>query len=432
MSVRVALIGAGVTSSLAACRLAARGVDVVVLEQRSIGHGSSSRSAACIRAQWGTPETVKGMRYSKAFYSVFHDELEIPPDERQTVFRKNGYLFLYEDPGAVLPAERADAEREWREAQRRVRMQREFGVEVEVLDGRQVTEGWGHLRTEGVVGATWCHDDGFLIPSEIYQRGFDRSKELGATVRQNHEVVEARRDGGRIGAVLTSGGWIEADWFVNCAGPWAPRVSRRLGGMELSIAPTKRYLWYVAQRGIMPQEAWDRLPMTIYGMRPNHRAYTRPDGVHLMMGCAHETRPETEFSSEDQDAVRPGFGHDDPDGYAWTVLATVGEYFPDVVEKAGLVHTTCGFYDSTPDDNPLIGVDASVANLVHAAGFSGHGIMQAPLTARLIEALVLGEVETDPLGGRCVRLPKPFDGFTVNLGRFAPDRRFSSEERVVL
>src|SRR5229473_3015067 len=79
----VIIIGGGATSALIAVRLAERGFRVTVLEKAQLGNGSSSRSAAGIRAQFSTEETVVGMQYSEWWYSHFHDLLHSPTDTRQ-------------------------------------------------------------------------------------------------------------------------------------------------------------------------------------------------------------------------------------------------------------------------------------------------------------------------------------------------------------
>src|SRR5207247_10175361 len=88
------LIGGGSTNALTAVRLAERGFRVIVLEKAKIGNGSSSRSAAGIRAQFSVEETVIGMQYSKWWYRQFHEVLETPSERRQPVIRQNGYLCL--------------------------------------------------------------------------------------------------------------------------------------------------------------------------------------------------------------------------------------------------------------------------------------------------------------------------------------------------
>src|SRR5256712_13103990 len=95
----VVIIGGGATSALIAVRLAERGLRVTVLEKAHVGNGSSSRSAAGIRAQFSTEETGVGMQYSQWWYTHFHDVLQSPPDVReQPAIHQTGYLFLYESP----------------------------------------------------------------------------------------------------------------------------------------------------------------------------------------------------------------------------------------------------------------------------------------------------------------------------------------------
>src|SRR5260370_34234144 len=112
---RVALIGGGATSVLAAIRLAERGFAVTVVEKAALGNGSSSRSNAGIRAQFGVEATIVGMRYSEWWYSHFHDLLHTPAERRQPVLQQNGYLVLYEGPAAAAAAAPEQAWRARRE-----------------------------------------------------------------------------------------------------------------------------------------------------------------------------------------------------------------------------------------------------------------------------------------------------------------------------
>src|SRR5436853_6836945 len=57
---QVVLLGGGSSSALTALRLPERGFRVIVLETAKIGHGSSIRSAAGIRAQHSVEHTVIG------------------------------------------------------------------------------------------------------------------------------------------------------------------------------------------------------------------------------------------------------------------------------------------------------------------------------------------------------------------------------------
>ena len=53
------------------------------------------------------------------------------------------------------------------------------------------------------------------------------------------------------------------------------------------------------------------------------------------------------------------------------------------------------YYEMTPDDHPIVGAVPGVDGLYIAAGFSGHGFMHAPATARLIvEEMLDGKAHT--------------------------------------
>ncbi len=431
----VVLIGGGSTNALTAVRLAERGFRVTVLEKAKIGNGSSSRSAAGIRAQFSIEETVIGMQYSEWWYTHFHQHLRTPPETSQSVIQQNGYLFLYEDPEQAAPVWKPGARGEmaqtWQVARANVAMQQQIGLPVEILKPQEIHYRWPHIEPDRLVGATWCPGDGFLYPQMIYMEGFRRAQELGVVLLQETEVVGATLRGGRIITLETTKGPIAADWFVNGTNAWAPRLSRRIGGMPLPIAPLKRYLYFMKPgRPIMSNEEWHRLPMTIYGIGRGRGAHSRPENELLMLAWAHETAPEDDFDDADQDRIDPPFQHSHGvDNYGYAILEQVMSFAPSLADAGGLIATTTGFYGTTPDANPLIGIDANHSNLVHAAGFSGHGLMHAPITAVLVEAMLAGDVENGQ-----VRLPAPFEKHTIDLSAFDPGRTFapSRKEGLVL
>ena len=146
----VVLIGGGSTNALIAVRLAERGFHVTILEKAKIGNGSSSRSAAGIRAQFSIEETVVGMQYSEWWYTQFHEILHTPIERNQPVIQQNGYLFLYEDPEQAAPAWkpgiRSAAAQSWHQAHANVAMQKKVGLPVEILTPKEVNQRWQHHR----------------------------------------------------------------------------------------------------------------------------------------------------------------------------------------------------------------------------------------------------------------------------------------------
>ena len=364
------MIGAGITGSLVAQRLGRLGWRVTVIEGATVGAGSSSRTAAGIRQQFSTPETVMGMRYSVSAYRQFPAQVE----GSSVPIVQNGYLFLLATQDAV------DA------ARARVVMQHRCGlIEVELLEGHALAERFPWVERRAVLAATWCPSDGFLHPAVVYNDAMADAVRLGARLVQHAPVVGATHRNGRIVEVHTAKGNFAADLFIDATNAWSPRLAVALGGTVLPIAPLKRYLWFAERAGSMSAEQLAAMPLTI---GPDG-AYCRPENKEsMLMGWAHDARPEPEFTYDDQDRIEPDFFHKTgPDSKAYEAWGNLAEVIPALGEFGGITATTSGYYATTPDHNPFMGYDPACPNLLRLAGFSGHGAMFGPFTARVAEAL---------------------------------------------
>ncbi len=371
MGQRAVVIGAGITGTLMAHALSVRGWAVTVLEGEHLGAGSSSRTAAGIRQQFSTPETVAGMRYSVDFYRRFREL--VGGDDTPIV--QNGYLFL------LATQEEVEA------GERRVRMQHRVGLtEAERLDHAALLERFAWLDRHAVLGATWCPTDGFLHPAAVYNEAAAAAVRLGAVLVQHAPVVGVESAGGRIQAVTTPRGRFEADVFIDATNAWSPRLARVLGATELPILALKRYLWFVERAGSLTEADLVGMPLVV---APSG-AYCRPENARsLLIGWAHDAKPEPDFSYEDQDRVVDPYGHSaGTESMAYEAWAAIAEVIPAVGEFAGVTATTSGFYASTPDHNPFLSYDPLRENLIRLAGFSGHGAMFGPFTALVGVALV--------------------------------------------
>ena len=385
-------------------RLRRAGWDVTVIEARYVGAGSSSRTAAGIRQQFSTPETVLGMRYSVDIYRRFPEEvggLVVPIVE-------NGYLFLLRD-GLQAAAER-------------VEMQRSCGLrEVELLDPQATARRFPFVDSQEIVGATWCPSDGFLRPEIVYGEAAASARSRGVEFAVGAPVDAARHRNGRLDGVRAGGRWFEADLYIDATNAWSPRLANVLQGTPLPIDPLKRYLWFAARGGQMTAAELMSMPMVV---TPGG-AYCHPEnGETLMMGWAHRASPEPDFVDADQDRVEAAFDHRaGPDSKAYEAWLALAELMPPLGEFNGVRATTSGFYASTPDHNPFLGYDPAIPNLMRLVGFSGHGAMFGPFTARVAECLAEagGDVATVEVLGR-----------DVPIAAFGMKRVFEAHEQMVI
>lgn len=427
-SADVVVIGGGANGALITLELVQRGYSVIALEKGSLGNGSSSRSAACIRAQFDEKDNVLGMMYAEWFFRNFYDCIGLDTiSQQEWIFQQNGYLFLYEDPDAG--ADHGDLATIWDNAQRRASMHRALGLNVYILDRHQVHEAWPHINPDRVVGATFCHSDGFLNHDRVYQLGFQRAQELGALLFTDTEVLGAEHLGDNIVKLKTSRGDFSSKWVVNATNAWAPRLSKALGGMDLPIDVLKRYLYWVKPgSNFLPGIQWRDFPFTIFGMSADRRAYIRPHHNELMFGWAHsDAKPENSFSDGDQDIIERDF-HPQAAGEAayWLKFRLSVNDFSTAMAEAGHAKATSGYYAETPDRHPIIDVDTRIPNLIHAVGFSGHGLMMSPVTAQVVANIISNEGNIPD--GRIV-LPSTFrPSTTLSCTSFAANRDFYAKK----
>ncbi len=401
------VIGGGITGTLCAHALLQQGWAVTVLEGEHLGAGSSSRTAAGIRQQFSTRDTVVGMRHSVDFYRRWREMIggvESPIVQR-------GYLFLYDEQEA------------WSGARELVREQQSWGLtDVEALEPEGVQARFDWVDPAVITGGSWCPSDGFLRPEIVYTDAAEACRRGGGQVVLRAPVVEARTSGGSLEAVRTAKGWFEADLFLDCTNAWTRRVGAILGSEPLQVAAYKRYLWFIDRGEAMTAERFMDMPLVI---SPTG-TYFRPENPKsLMVGWAHEAADQAaSFTYEDQDSAEEQYYHasgvDARPFHAWMNVADV---VPEAMDFAGVTATTSGFYGTTPDHNPFLDFDPRLSNLLRLVGFSGHGAMFGPFTALVATALAeagRSVSEVDVLGTR------------ASIEAFRIGRGFDAHERLVI
>jgi sarcosine oxidase subunit beta len=359
--VDVAVIGAGIMGASCAFHLAARGVRVAVVEAKEgPAMGSTGRSFASIRTQWADATNIQLSGQSIQIYRDFQSRHGV-----DVGYRASGYLLL-------VP------EDHWETQLEAVALQRSLGAAVDVLSPQQAQR-YSSFDTSGLGGCTWGHADGVIDPHLVTTAYLDLARQLGAIVhfRQPVNAIEQAGDQWRLATPTAE--W-SAGYIVNASGGWAGEVAA-LADLSVPVEHVRRMIFAGA-----PGAVAGEVPMTI-DVRTGF--YLRSEGSRLLMGCANPDE-------------KPGYTTRMDWQWLETALELGVERFPWLAEVP-IDHAAAwaGTYEVTPDHRPFLGAMPGSPTWINACGFSGHGVMQAPMAGKVTaEEIIDGRaasVDIDPL-----------------------------------
>src|SRR5436309_325850 len=351
----VAIIGGGIVGSSIAWHLTHAGCkNVLVIERESSqGKGSTGKSMGGVRAQFSTAINIQMSLYSIPFYAEFDEIVGHPAG-----YRAQGYLFVATSE-SHLAYVRANFER-----------QRALGLRsVELLQAEDIVEMLPQLRSDDILGGSFCSTDGFVDPYSAMNGFMARAIDQGATLWKNTEVTGISRDQRGISGVQTSKGEVATRTVVNAAGAWAAGVAK-FAGIDLPVEPLRRML--------IPSEPFEGFPHSspmVIDM--TNGFHFRPEGRGFLL--AWNDPEET-----------PGFKTAFENSFIEKVLTRAADRVPAFENLAvNPKRAWAGLYEITPDHHAVLGPVASVPGFFCANGFSGHGVMHAPATGKILSDLIL-------------------------------------------
>ncbi|MGW0817940.1 NAD(P)/FAD-dependent oxidoreductase [Streptomyces viridiviolaceus] len=366
---RVAMLGAGIVGAACARELALAGLEVTVVERGAAASATTAHGEGNVLvSDKGPGPELELARISRALWpEVLARIAERSAHAAQAVEwePKGGIVVATTDAGA-------------RELTRFAADQRAAGVRAEVMDAGELAKAEPYVTREHT-SALLYPEDAQVQPAGAAAALLGDALAAGARLRTGCEVLGAVTRGGRITAVRTSTGPVEADWFVDAAGPWAGELSARLGA-PVDVRPRRGDVLVTTP-----------LPPTVF-----HKVYDA-DYVGAVGSSAEDLQTSAVVESTRGGSVLIGssrrrVGFDDrlrPEVLS-AVAAKALRLFPTLA-GVPVMRAYGGFRPYVPDHLPVIGADPRLEGLWHAGGHEGAGIGLSVGTGRLLRNLMLGE-----------------------------------------
>lgn len=349
----ILVVGAGVVGTLVARGLALRGLGVTVIDRGEPG-AEATRAAGGMLAPLGEADRPG------PFLELGLRSLDLWPDVAGRLESESGLSLAYAACGML---EIAGSEEEEAGLRQKGRWIEEVGREARWLTPSEVRE-LEPAAGRDLRGALYTPDAHRLENRGLGPATYHAARRAGVHFRLGTGVRALRiGDEGVTGVVLDDGTRLDAPRVVVAAGAW----SGHLGGLPrpLPVRPVRGQM--VALRGK------DGLLTRIVETAD---AYLIPrPGGEIVVGSTME---EAGFRKET--TARGILG----------LLEGAIEAVPEM-ESAAVERVWAGLRPGTPDDLPVLGPDPEVRGLLYATGHFRNGLLLAPITARIVEELVLEE-----------------------------------------
>ncbi len=418
------IIGGGIIGCSAAYFLARQGVSVALFEKGRVAGEQSGRNWGWVRQQGRSPVELPLMMRSLRLWQ------DLPRDLGADIgFKQGGSLYLAENSAQLAELG------EW------LTVARGHDLDTRLLSDRELDE---VLKSDGNTwaGGMYTASDARAEPSRAAAAIARGARRAGAHIVSRCAVRGIERAAGRVQAVVTEHGVVDARAVVCAGGAWTRLFCRSLGitvpqltvlGTVARTAPTTQ---------LLEGQAWS----------PRIAIRRRADGGYTVAhggSFQHSLTPATfRFAGKFFPAFRQGheslrltFGHeffkalatprrwdlDAPSPFErervldpapeQRVLGQIREalkrWFPEIAD-APFVETWGGTIEASPDVLPIISSADGLEGFFISTGFSGHGFGIGPGAGKLIADMVSGTA--DPVELSAFRLGRFFDGSLIRPG----------------
>lgn len=361
----VAIIGGGITGALVGYHLAEAGVDVVVLDRRDIGFGSTAASTALLQYEVDTPlhrlVGLVGERRAVRSYRLCHEAVQ---KLQRLAARLGGCGCTARE--SVYLASRA---RDVAALRREFEVRRKIGLAVEYWGAREIAAETSLPRRAAILSHGAAEIDAYrfthALVAAAVRRGLRVCDRTAVTRivpgRRGVTLHTDRRCRVRAHRIVIAAGYEAQDYF-----------RRRFTALHSTYAlvsepmdafpgwPKRRLLWETA--------------------RPYFYLRSAPDG-RAMMGGADEAFRDPVARDALLAAKTRRLGR------------TFAHFFPEATMEVAYAWT--GTFAETRDGLPFIGVSPEHPHAYVALGYGGNGITYSLVAAEIIRDLHLGRRNPD-------------------------------------
>ena len=356
------IIGGGITGALIADELSRHGHQVVVLERRDVGWGSSSASTALLQYEIDTHLVHLAEQYGEAnavmayrsCAEAIHSLERLAAELGNVAFSRQESLYFASHKGdvAALKAE--------------IAMRKRFGFDVTWLDQRAIESGYGFSAPGAILSSLAASIDPYRMAYHLLENVVRR----GGSVLDRTQVERLEPNAQGVEVILRNGATLRCQQVIIAAGyesqTWLPEP----------VAANRSSYAFVTDP--LPRDVLGKLGHTLVweSARPYLYLRSTQDGRLLIGG-------------EDDDEDIPERRDARVIEKAQTLAAKVEALWPGL--NINPTFSWGGTFAETDDGLPYFGPHEALGARVHfAMAYGGNGITYSMIGAQLLRALIEG------------------------------------------
>ena len=353
------VIGAGLVGACSALSLVNAGLRVLVLDRGPVASGTTGAGEGNILVSDKEPsaELTLALRSRDAWFEINTDI---------------GGGFELEDKGGVVVSR---SEKGISDLKKLSAIQAQHGIEVVELDAKGVKAIEPHISSS-VEYAVLYPQDAQCQPMLAAAQIMRAVKKRGGAFIQGENVKSINVKSGKVVGLTTEKNTYTCPIVINATGTWAGEIAK-MAGSYLPIMPRRGFILVTAPAPkIVHHKVYDA----------DYVANVASSDADLQSSAVVEgTESGTILIGASRERV--GFKSDLDVAVLRQLARQAISLFP-ILSNIALLRAYRGFRPYAPDHLPVIGEDANVKGLWHAAGHEGAGIGLAPATGELITAQI--------------------------------------------
>ena len=353
------VIGAGLVGACSALSLVNAGLRVLVLDRGPVASGTTGAGEGNILVSDKEPsaELTLALRSRDAWFEINTDI---------------GGGFELEDKGGVVVSR---SEKGIADLKKLSAMQAQHGIQVVELDAKGVKEIEPYI-SDSVEYAVLYPQDAQCQPMLAAAQIMRAVKKRGGAFIQGENVKSINVKSGKVVGLTTEKNTYTCPIIINATGTWAGEIAK-MAGSYLPIMPRRGFILVTAPAPkIIHHKVYDA----------DYVANVASSDADLQSSAVVEgTESGTILIGASRERV--GFKSDLDVAVLRQLARQAISLFP-ILSNIALLRAYRGFRPYAPDHLPVIGEDANVKGLWHAAGHEGAGIGLAPATGELITAQI--------------------------------------------